>query len=122
MILLDTTTVLATNKNSHPERSSSRTLRTMQSKDLRLLLPLFVLLLTATNSWAQKTATPHFNGQTAYNLTAQLLQVAPKRFNGSPRHLKAEGFIKHPFAAQAAKGNLETHHLLASSAAGCQTM
>jgi glutaminyl-peptide cyclotransferase len=93
----------------------------MQSKDLRLLLPLFVLLLTAANSCAQKTA-PHFNGQTAYNLTVQLLQVAPKRFNGSPGHLKAEEFIKQHFAAEAAKGNLETDTFTASTPAGFQTM
>ena len=94
----------------------------MQSKDLRLLLPLFVLLLTAANSCAQKTAAPHFNGQTAYNLTAQLLQVAPKRFNGSPGHLKAEEFIKQHFAPEAAKGNLETDTFTASTPAGFQTM
>jgi Zn-dependent M28 family amino/carboxypeptidase len=114
--------VLAANNNCHPERSSSRTLRTTQSKDLRLLLPLLVLLLTATNSPAQKTAAPRFNGQTAYNLTAQLLQVAPKRFNGSPGHLKAEEFIKQHFAAEAAKGNLETDTFTASTPAGFQTM
>jgi glutaminyl-peptide cyclotransferase len=94
----------------------------MQSKDLRLLLPLLVLLLTAANSSAQKTAAPHFSGQTAYNLTAQLLQVAPKRFNGSPGHQKAEEFIKQHFAAEAAKGNLETDTFTASTPAGFQTM
>jgi Zn-dependent M28 family amino/carboxypeptidase len=94
----------------------------MQSKDLRLLLPLLVLLLTATDSLAQKTAAPHFNGQTAYNLTAQLLQVAPKRFNGSPGHQKAEEFIKQHFAAEAARGNLETDTFTASTPAGFQTM
>ena len=87
-----------------------------------MLLPLFVLLLTAANSCAQKTAAPHFNGQTAYNLTAQLLQVAPKRFNGSPGHLKAEEFIKQHFAPEAAKGNLETDTFTASTPAGFQTM
>jgi glutaminyl-peptide cyclotransferase len=94
----------------------------MQSKDLRLLLPLLVLLLIAANSSAQKTAAPHFSGQTAYNLTAQLLQVAPKRFNGSPGHQKAEEFIKQHFAAEAAKGNLETDTFTASTPAGFQTM
>ena len=123
MILPDATASPDIIKYCHPERSSSRTLRTTQSKDLRLLLPLLVLFLTATNTQGQHTtAAPHFNGQTAYNLTAQLLQVAPKRFNGSPGHLKAEEFIKQHFAAEAAKGNLETDTFTASTPAGFQTM
>jgi Zn-dependent M28 family amino/carboxypeptidase len=92
-----------------------------QSKNLWLLLPLLVLLVCAASSPAQKTA-PRFDGQTAYNLTAQLLQVAPKRFNGSPGHLKAEEFIKQHFTAEAAKGNFETDTFTASTPAGLQTM
>jgi glutaminyl-peptide cyclotransferase len=92
-------------------------------KEERLFLLLLFLLLAATNSPAQKTSPPaHFNGQAAYTLTAQLLQVAPKRFNGSPGHLKAEEFIKQHFAAEAAKGNLETDTFTASTPAGFQTM
>ena len=89
-----------------------------------MLLPLLVLLLSAANTYAQHaaTATSRFNGQTAYNLTAQLLQVAPKRFNGSPGHLKAEEFIKQHFAPEAAKGNLETDTFTATTPAGLQTM
>jgi glutaminyl-peptide cyclotransferase len=117
----------------HPERSSSRRVphvpflghgflrRTTQPKHLRLL-PLLVLLLTATNSPAQKATASRFNGQTAYNLTAQLLQIAPKRFNGSPGHLKAEEFIKQHFTAEAAKGNFETDTFTASTPLGFQTM
>jgi Zn-dependent M28 family amino/carboxypeptidase len=86
-----------------------------------LLLPLLVLLVSAANSPAQKTAA-RFDGQAAYNLTAQLLQVAPKRFNGSPGHLKAEEFIKQHFTAEAAKGNFETDTFTASTPAGLQTM
>jgi Zn-dependent M28 family amino/carboxypeptidase len=96
-------------------------LRTTQSKDLHLFLPLLVLLLLPINSNAQKSQA-HFNGQTAYDLTAQLLQVAPKRFNGSPGHLKAEEFIKQHFTAEAAKGNFETDTFTASTPAGFQTM
>jgi Zn-dependent M28 family amino/carboxypeptidase len=95
-------------------------MRTTQSKDLQWLL--LILLLTATNSQAQKTIAPHFNGQAAYNLTAELLKVAPKRFNGSPGHQKAEEFIKQHFTAEAAKGNLETDTFTASTPAGLQTM
>ena len=122
MTLLNIFQLIRATKACHPERRSSRTLPTTQSNDLRLLLPLLVLLLTAANSSAQKTAAPHFSGQTAYNLTAQLLQVAPKRFNGSPGHQKAEEFIKQHFAAEAAKGNLETDTFTASTPAGFQTM
>ena len=86
------------------------------------LLPLLVLLLAAIPLQAQQTGAPRFNGQAAYNLTAQLLQVAPKRFNGSPGHLKAEEFLKQHFAAEAAKGDLETDTFTASTPAGLQTM
>jgi glutaminyl-peptide cyclotransferase len=124
MTLLRDATVFAIKKNCHPERSNSRSLRTTQSKHLWVLLSLLVLLLTATYSRAQHTAAaaPHFSGQTAYNLTAQLLQVAPKRFNGSPGHQKAEEFIKQHFAAEAAKGNFETDTFTASTPVGFQTM
>ncbi len=111
--------IVSPTKNCHLERSGSRL---VQSKDLRLLLPLLVLLLSSINSHAQKAATAHFSGQAAYNLTAELLQVAPKRFNGSPGHLKAEEFIKEHFAAEAAKGNFETDTFTASTPAGFQTM
>ncbi len=122
MILLDVAKIFRVNKKCHPERDRSRTLRVGESKDLRLLLPLLVLLLGA-NSLAQKTApTGRFSGQAAYNLTAQLLQVAPKRYNGSPGHTKAEEFIKQHFTAEAAKGNLEVDTFTASTPAGFQTM
>jgi Zn-dependent M28 family amino/carboxypeptidase len=98
-------------------------LRTAQPKDLHFLLTFFVLLLASINSSAQKAPAPaRFSGQTAYNLTAQLLQVAPKRFNGSPGHQKAEEFIKQHFAAEAAKGNFETDTFTASTPVGFQTM
>jgi glutaminyl-peptide cyclotransferase len=110
-------------RNCHPERSGSRTLRTAKSKDLRLLLPLLILLLTTAYSPAQKTApAAHFSGQAAYNLTAELLKVAPKRYNGSPGHAKAEEFIKQHFTAEAAKGNFEVDTFTASTPAGFQTM
>ena len=106
---------------SHPKQSRSRSLQAARLKDLHLLLPLFLLLLFPANSPAQKSST-RFNGQTAYALTAELLKVAPKRFNGSPGHLKAEEFIKQHFAPEAAKGNLETDTFTASTPAGFQTM
>jgi glutaminyl-peptide cyclotransferase len=121
MTFFHITGIFPADKKCRPERVSSRILPTTQSKDLRLLFLLLVLLLISTNSPAQK-APAHFNGQAAYTLTAQLLQVAPKRFNGSPGHLKAEEFIKQHFAAEAAKGNLETDTFTASTPLGFQTM
>jgi glutaminyl-peptide cyclotransferase len=106
-------------KIAHPKRSSSFTARTIPSKNLRLFLSSLVLLLTAVNLPAQQL---RFNGQTAYTLTQQLLQVAPKRFNGSPGHLKAEEFIKQHFAAEAAKGHVETDTFTTNTPAGLQTM
>ncbi|MEO6983608.1 MAG: M28 family peptidase [Edaphobacter sp.] len=96
-------------------------MRVAQSKDLRFLLPLLVLLLIPTLTPAQK-ATAKFSGESAYRITEQLLQVAPKRFNGSPGHLKAEQFIKDHFKPEAAKGNFETDTFTTNTPAGLQTM
>jgi len=111
--------LISTPQTRSTHRSSSRSLRTTQPNNLGLLLSLLVLLLAATNLHAQA---PRFNGQTAYGLTQQLLQVAPKRFNGSPGHLKAEEFIKQHFAPEAAKGLLETDTFTTTTPAGLQTM
>jgi len=110
-------TLLKITRNWQSERRPSRVWGAM-------LLPLLLLLLSAANANAQhgSAATARFNGQAAYDLTAQLLKVAPKRFNGSDGHLKAEEFIKRHFAAEAAKGNLETDSFTASTPAGFQTM
>jgi glutaminyl-peptide cyclotransferase len=84
------------------------------------LLTFLLLLLIAPHTPAQTPA--HFNGQAAYNLTQQLLQVAPKRYNGSPGHLKAEEFLKQHFAPEVAKGNFETDAFTSNTPAGLQTM
>jgi glutaminyl-peptide cyclotransferase len=86
------------------------------------LLLIATLLLSGPSGQAQKAVGAKFSGQAAYNLTAQLLQVAPKRFNGSAGHAKAEEFIKQHFTAEAAKGNFETDTFTASTPAGLQTM
>ena len=83
------------------------------------LLLLFVLLLAAAPIQAQ---TARFNGQAAYTLTQQFLQVAPKRFNGSPGHAKAEEFIKQHFAPEVANGRFETDTFTTNTPAGLQTM
>jgi glutaminyl-peptide cyclotransferase len=83
-------------------------------------LILGALLLAALPGFAQQPSA--FNGQAAYDLTRELLAVAPKRFNGSPGHLKAEEFLKQHFAAEAAKGNFETDSFSANTPAGMQAM
>jgi glutaminyl-peptide cyclotransferase len=87
-------------------------------------LYLLVLLLStlAIPALAQPAATARFNGQAAYSLTQQLLQAAPKRFNGSPGHVKAEEFIKQHFAPEVAKGHFETDTFSTNTPAGLQTM
>jgi glutaminyl-peptide cyclotransferase len=89
---------------------------------LLLLLPALVLSASSTQAQHGAAASSHFDGQAAYNLTAQLLKVAPKRYNGSPGHAKAEEFIKQHFTAEAAKGDFETDTFTASTPAGLQTM
>jgi glutaminyl-peptide cyclotransferase len=85
-----------------------------------LLALLLALLAPAMN--AQKTAPTQFSGQAAYTITKQLLDVAPKRFNGSPGHAKAEEFLKQHFAPEAAKGNFVADTFTATTPAGLQTM
>ena len=91
--------------------------RSLRSLSVAVALLLGIL---AVPTHAQPAA--HFSGQAAYRLTEQLLQAAPKRFNGSPGHLKAEEFIQQHFAPEAAKGNFETDTFTASTPAGMQTM
>jgi hypothetical protein len=99
----------------HPERSAAK------SKELRLLLPLLVLLLLAAAK-APAAAPARFNGQAAYALTQQFLNVAPKRYIGSPGHAKAEAFIKEHFKPEIAKGHFETDSFTASTPAGLMDM
>jgi len=83
---------------------------------------IFSLLLVPVLPAAAQKATPHFSGAAAYTLTQQFLTAAPKRFNGSPGHFKAEEFIKQHFAPEAAKGNLETDSFTTNTPAGQQSM
>jgi glutaminyl-peptide cyclotransferase len=107
-------------------RFKSTVIRTLSlskgNKPRITLLLLVALLLSIAPSINAQKATTQFSGQAAYNLTKQLLDVAPKRFNGSPGHAKAEEFIKQHFAPEAAKGNLETDTFTANTPAGLQTM
>jgi glutaminyl-peptide cyclotransferase len=111
---------LATSPSRKPNPAQIKP-RTPFPRALSLLIASLLLLLTTAVTEAQPVAA-HFNGQTAYTLTQQFLQVAPKRFNGSPGHLKAEEFIKQHFAPEAAKGNLITDTFTTNTPAGLQTM
>ncbi len=62
------------------------------------------------------------SGQHVLQLTEQLLQAAPKRFNGSPGHAAAEAFIQSHFAPEAAKGNYVVDSFVANTPAGPQSM
>ena len=89
-----------------PNRNSEiRDLMPSLSRRYRSFVLAALLILLTPIIHAQKTASSQFSGQAAYNLTKQLLDVAPKRFNGSPGHAKAEEFLKQHFAPEAAKGN-----------------
>jgi glutaminyl-peptide cyclotransferase len=110
---------------AHPQTPVILTLSRTKRKTPRIsLLLLPVLLLAAINIQAQtaQVQTAHFNGQAAYTLTQHMLQVAPKRFNGSPGHLKAEEFIKQHFAPEVANGHFETDTFATNTPAGLQTM
>lgn len=87
-------------------------------------LPWFALPVFLFASWtafAQRPAA-HFSGPAAFRLTQQFLDVAPKRFIGSPGHARAEEFIRQHFAPEAAKGNLEVDTFSASTPAGLLPM
>lgn len=81
-----------------------------------------LLALTLPASAQKSPVTNQISGQAVYNLTEQLLAVAPKRFNGSLGHLAAEKFIKDHFRPEAAKGHFETDEFSARTPDGIQTM
>ena len=87
-----------------------------------LLLLLFILFATLPLAAQKSASATSVSGQAIFNLTQQLLSVAPKRYNGSPGHLAAENFIKQHFKPEAARGNFETDQFTANTPAGPQTM
>lgn len=94
-------------------------------KALRSCLSFFstlvMLALVAMPANAQ-APTGLISGQSVLTLTRQFLDVAPKRYNGSPGHAAAEQFIKEHFKPEAAKGNFETDQFTANTPAGQQMM
>lgn len=111
----------ATKPSSPGLNSRTGVLSSQHPRHRSLVLAIFFVLLGPI-AHAQKTATTQFSGQAAYTLTKQLLDVAPKRFNGSPGHAKAEEFLKQHFAPETAKGNFVADTFTATTPAGLQTM
>ncbi len=112
-------------KKSAPRSHRLVILSAAKNPRISLLLLLVLALLCANApASAQKPASIDgaVSGQAIYNLTAQLLAVAPRRFNGSPGHLAAERFIKDHFKPEAAKGDFETDQFTANTPVGPQTM
>ena len=116
------TTSLRSTTNPGAPGLDSQTWVFAESQSLRPLSLALALLLAILALPTRAQPVPHFSGQAAYHLTEQLLQAAPKRFNGSPGHLKAEEFIQQHFAPETAKGNFETDIFTASTPSGFQTM
>jgi Zn-dependent M28 family amino/carboxypeptidase len=61
-------------------------------------------------------------GAAVYQLTRELLAVAPKRFNGSPGHKAAEEFILNHFEPEQKDHRVDYDTFTASTPAGYQTM
>jgi Zn-dependent M28 family amino/carboxypeptidase len=100
------------------ERSS--TFPENSTSPIRLMLAvLLVGLLSTIPVHAQEK--PKL-GLTAYNLTKELLAVAPKRFNGSPGHAAAEKFIESHFLPEQQDHRLDVDTFTATTPAGLQTM
>jgi len=111
--------ILSEAKGKNPRISRLAAILTRMSQNL--CISLLATLTLALPVQAQPTA-GQISGQAIYNLSQQLLTVAPKRFNGSPGHLAAEKFIADHFKPEAAKGNLEKDEFTVNTPAGPQTM
>ena len=80
-------------------------------------------VVSTAQGQAKASAGPgHVSGAAVFALTQELLAVAPKRFNASPGHAKAEEFIQQHFAPERAKGNFEQDSFSANTPAGRQSM
>ena len=62
------------------------------------------------------------SGVVVLKLTQQYVDVAPKRYVGSPGHLAAEQFIKSHFAPEIARGNFIDDQFTAKTPVGMLTM
>ncbi len=82
-------------------------------------LVLCAALVLTPGSYAQAHAV---SGQEILKLTQQYVDVAPKRYIGSPGHDAAEAFIKGHFGPEVAKGNFVDDRFVARTPIGPLTM
>ena len=95
----------------------------MIANTLRAAVATLSLALLLPAQHAQTAAAKgRISGAATYQLTKELLGVAPKRFNGSPGHLAAETFIKSHFEPEAKDNRFYADTFTASTPAGLQTM
>ena len=85
-------------------------------------LAFFLCLSPVLANPAHAQEKPHISGQATYNLTKELLAVAPKRFNASPGHAAAEKFIESHFDPEAKDHRIDIDTFTANTPAGYQTM
>jgi len=72
---------------------------------------------------ARQPASEHaISGAEVLRLTQQYIDVAPKRYVGSPGHAAAENFIRQHFQPEAAKNDLVTDEFYARTPIGVVTM
>ncbi|HEX4156107.1 MAG TPA: M28 family peptidase [Acidobacteriaceae bacterium] len=92
----------------------------------KYLAPLTLLALLCSlpaSAHAKPTASAHpVSGAHILALTQQYIDVAPKRYIGSPGHDAAEQFIKSHFAPEAAKGDFITDEFYARTPIGLLRM
>jgi glutaminyl-peptide cyclotransferase len=100
----------------------TRVLTSAKGKNPGSCLLLALTLAFTLPALSQKPTSSGVSGQAVYALTQQLLDVAPKRYNGSPGHLAAEKFIADHFKPEAAKGTFEKDEFTVNTPAGPQTM
>jgi hypothetical protein len=80
-------------------------------------------LIEAAHTHAPSHPVAHtVTGAEVLRLTQQYIDVAPKRYIGSPGHEAAENFIKSHFAPEAAKGNFVTDEFFARTPIGLLRM
>ena len=99
----------------------TRRLLARATKSGILLFALAVLAL-ATAQAAKPAASHGVSGAEVLRLTQQYVDVAPKRYVGSPGHAAAESFIRQHFQPEAAKGDFVTDEFYARTPIGTVPM
>jgi glutaminyl-peptide cyclotransferase len=89
---------------------------------MNLLTSALLLIAALAVSPAMHAQDHAVSGQAVLRLTQEYVNVAPKRFIGSPGHAAAEAFIKDHFQPEAAKGNFIDDRFTARTPVGPLTM